>query len=141
MALCALLTVSAPAQGATTKAGLSKACAAKDGTLRLLAKRAKCRKGEKAISLWIGGAPAGAKGDTGTAGEPGAAGPAGATGASGSPDTDQQVLAKLLGVDGSGSGLDADLLDGLSASAFQRGGRPRRAPPARSSPGSGRTAT
>jgi hypothetical protein len=31
----------------------------------------------------------------------------------GSPDTPQQVLNKLLQVDGSGSGLDSDLIDGI----------------------------
>src|SRR5215207_70768 len=45
-------------------------------------------------------------------------GPAGATGAqgpegpSGSPDTPARVLEKLSGVDGAGSGLDADRVDG-----------------------------
>jgi hypothetical protein len=47
-------------------------------------------------------------------GVPGATGAAGATGPSGSPDTPAQVLTKLLTVDGAGSGLDADSLDGLS---------------------------
>ena len=35
-------------------------------------------------------------------------------GGGGSPDTAAQVLAKLLTVDGAGSGLDADLLDGMT---------------------------
>jgi hypothetical protein len=54
-------------------------------------------------------------------GDPGVAGPQGPVGIqgpAGSPDTAQQVLAKLLGVDGIGSGLDADQLDGQSASSF-----------------------
>jgi hypothetical protein len=61
----------------------------------------------------------------GPAGPPGAdgadstvPGPAGPPGASGSPDTAAQVLAKLVTVDGAGSGLDADLLDGLNSTAF-----------------------
>ena len=74
--------------------------------------------------------PTGAKGDTGAAGPTGPQGPSGLTGATGapgpqgpagadgSPDTAAQVLAKLVSVDGSGSGLDADLLDGSHASAF-----------------------
>jgi hypothetical protein len=50
---------------------------------------------------------------SGNQGSPGAQGPAG------SPDTASEVLAKLLTVDGPGSGLDADRLDGLPVSAFQ----------------------
>ncbi len=68
--------------------------------------------------------PAGAKGDTGpqgAKGDPGAKGEQGNTGASGSPDTPQQVLDKLATVDGAGSGLDADLFDGLASTAFMRG--------------------
>lgn len=45
----------------------------------------------------------------------GATGPQGATGPAGSPDTPQQVLGKLEQVDGSGSGLDADTLDGVNS--------------------------
>ncbi len=74
----------------------------------------------------------GAKGDTGATGPTGPQGPAGPTGATGptgpqgpagadgSPDTAAQVRAKLVTVDGSGSGIDADLLDGSHASAFAR---------------------
>lgn len=68
--------------------------------------------------------PTGPTGSTGPAGPPGPTGPTGATGPtgptgpSGSPDTAAQVLAKLVTVDGSGSGLDADLLDGKQASSF-----------------------
>jgi hypothetical protein len=46
---------------------------------------------------------------------------AGAGGGSGG-EAGTQILSKLLGVDGSGSKLDADLLDGLGATAFQRRG-------------------
>jgi microcystin-dependent protein len=46
-------------------------------------------------------------------------GPAGPPGADGSPDTAAQVLAKLVSVDGSGSGLDADSLDGMQAADIQ----------------------
>jgi hypothetical protein len=41
-----------------------------------------------------------------------------AGGGGGSPDTPAQILAKLITVDGVGSGLDADLLDGQSSAAF-----------------------
>ena len=61
--------------------------------------------------------PAGPTGPTGTTGPQGSQGPAGTDG---SPDTAAQVLAKLVTVDGPGSGLDADKLDGNQASAFAR---------------------
>lgn len=62
--------------------------------------------------------PTGATGLKGDTGATGATGPQGPAGADGSPDTAAQVLAKLVTVDGAGSGLDADLLDGLQASSF-----------------------
>ena len=67
--------------------------------------------------------PAGADGATGAtglrgpAGTDGTNGTDGADGADGSPDTPAQVLSKLLGVDGDGSGLVADQVDGVDASA------------------------
>ena len=64
--------------------------------------------------------PAGAKGDTGAKGAKGAKGDKGDAGQSGSPDGAADVLAKLLTVDGPGSGLDADLLGGLPASGYQQ---------------------
>ena len=64
----------------------------------------------------------GSVGPPGPVGPPGAdstvPGPPGPPGASGSPDTAAQVLAKLITVDGTGSGLDADLLDGKDSTAF-----------------------
>ncbi|WP_375568358.1 tail fiber domain-containing protein [Seohaeicola saemankumensis] len=60
-------------------------------------------------------------GQTGPQGVQGPAGPTGVqgpAGADGSPDSAAQILAKLVTVDGAGSGLDADLLDGIQASAF-----------------------
>ncbi|CRK76346.1 MULTISPECIES: tail fiber domain-containing protein [Roseobacteraceae] len=62
----------------------------------------------------------GATGPAGPTGATGATGPQGPAGADGSPDTAAQVRAKLVTVDGSGSGIDADLLDGNHASAFAR---------------------
>jgi len=59
--------------------------------------------------------PAGAVGADGEAGPQGADGP---EGPAGSPDTAEQVLAKLITVDGIGSGLDADTLDGHDSSYF-----------------------
>lgn len=58
---------------------------------------------------------AGATGPQGPQGDPGPAGP---TGPAGSPDTAAQVLAKLITVDGAGSNLDADLLDGQSGAYY-----------------------
>jgi hypothetical protein len=55
---------------------------------------------------------------TGIQGPPGQVGPAGPAGPAGSPDTPAQVLGKLSEVDGDGSGLDADSLDGRGADQF-----------------------
>lgn len=54
----------------------------------------------------------------GIQGPPGERGPQGEQGPAGSPDTGQQILDKLAPVDGPGSGLDADTLDGTQASGF-----------------------
>src|SRR5436853_1328790 len=59
------------------------------------------------------------KGNKGAQGVPG---PQGAQGPAGSPDTPAQVLGKLVQVDGAGSGLDADKLDGLSSANFLKVG-------------------
>lgn len=64
--------------------------------------------------------PTGARGLTGATGATGPVGPQGPAGANGSPDTAAQVRDKLKTVDGSGSGIDADRLDGLHASSFAR---------------------
>lgn len=77
--------------------------------------------------------PAGPIGETGPAGPAGPAGPPGPKGDPGlkgdkgekgdpgdpgSPDTPLQILNKLTTVDGTGSGLDASLLDGNDSTAF-----------------------
>jgi hypothetical protein len=62
--------------------------------------------------------PEGPMGATGPEGPAGERGPQGLPGTNGSPDTPQQVLDKLKQVDGTGSGLEADALDGLGASGF-----------------------
>ena len=83
---------------------------------------------------WVGDptglrGPAGAQGPQGPAGPAGAAGPqgpqgpqgpAGNAGADGSSDTPGQIRAKLIQVDGAGSGVDADLLDGVDSTRFMR---------------------
>ena len=53
-------------------------------------------------------------GEDGEPGEDGQDGQDGDDGNDGSPDTGQQILGKLAPVDGAGSGLDADAVDGLS---------------------------
>ena len=80
---------------------------------------------------WVG-EPVGLRGPRGPEGERGEQGPqgiqgpkgdkgdAGAEGQQGSPDTPQQVRDKLLQVDGTGSSIDADVLDGVSSGSFLR---------------------
>jgi hypothetical protein len=63
----------------------------------------------------------GATGSQGVRGATGLTGARGATGLQGSPDTAAQVRAKLLTVDGAGSGIDADLLDGLDSADVVKG--------------------
>lgn len=60
----------------------------------------------------------GAQGPQGASGPAGPIGPQGATGPAGSADQPADVLSKLLTVDGAGSGLDADTLDGISSAAL-----------------------
>lgn len=60
----------------------------------------------------------GDKGDKGDRGEQGIQGPAGTNGRDGTTDTPSQVLDKLRNVDGQGSNLDADLLDGHDSTYF-----------------------
>ncbi len=62
----------------------------------------------------------GIEGPQGVAGADGIEGPQGISGPAGSADTGAQILLKLSGVDGIGSGLDADMLDGMSAGSFLR---------------------
>ena len=86
--------------------------------------------GEEVINAsgeWVGDPVGlrGAQGVAGVAGPQGPAGPAGAAGGqgeAGSPDTPAQVRDKLLQADGAGSGVDADLLDGIDSAAFVRVG-------------------
>jgi hypothetical protein len=60
----------------------------------------------------------GPAGPQGPQGPDGPAGPAGPAGQDGSPDTPAEVLAKLLGVDGPGSGISADFLDGIDSATL-----------------------
>ena len=61
-------------------------------------------------------------GERGPAGPAGPRGEQGDPGADGSPDTAQQVLDKLLTVDGTSSGLDADTVQGIDPEEFSRRG-------------------
>ena len=91
----------------------------KNGTIQtvdLSAKAKRALKGNRGLR-----GPRGLVGAQGPAGSPGAEGPRGATGVqgpAGSPDTPQQVLDKAKQADGTGSGLEADLLDGVDSSGF-----------------------
>ncbi|MEE2787908.1 MAG: collagen-like protein, partial [Myxococcota bacterium] len=78
---------------------------------------------------WVGEStglrgPKGDKGDQGeqgiqgVKGDKGDKGDAGDEGQQGSPDTPQQVRDKLLQADGTGSNIDADLIDGISSGSF-----------------------
>lgn len=145
--VAAAVVVAAPAaQAAPVPSRLYACVTPKLRTLNLTTKDAACDAGQKKITWRVEGvrgkdgdkgdkgAPGtkgdkgdkgdrgdvgsqGAKGDTGAKGENGAAG---ATGSAGSADSAQDVLAKLLTVDGAGSGLDADLLGGLPAAQWQK---------------------
>lgn len=71
---------------------------------------------------WVGD-PTGLRGPEGAVGPQGPEGPEGPrgpAGGNGSPDTPAEVRAKLVQVDGAGSGIDADALDGLNADRFMR---------------------
>lgn len=109
------------------------------GELRIVSAKTTCKRTERKLgwgepdqptSAASGPAgpsgPQGAPGSPGTPGAPGPQGPAGPQGepgpqgpaGSGSPDTPQEILQKLWTVDGSGSGLDASLLDGHNSTYF-----------------------
>src|SRR3954462_5270208 len=83
--------------------GTISGCVAKKGkhkgTLRVVKPGARCRRVEAAIAF-------------NQRGQAGASGQKGPPGSPGSPDTPSQVLEKLKQVDGDGSALDSDLLDG-----------------------------
>lgn len=63
----------------------------------------------------------GPPGPAGPAGEQGPQGTQGVQGPAGSPDTPEQVRGKLVQVDGSGSGIDADQIDGVNSDLLARG--------------------
>lgn len=103
----------------------------KKGQLRIVPAAAKCRKGERRLT-WASASgaaapatgpagPAGPAGQPGPKGDPGPQGDQGDqgdAGPAGAAETPSSLLSKLLTVDGTGSGLDASLLDGLDSSFF-----------------------
>ena len=98
--------------------GKIKACIKKrapnKGALRAINHNKRCTRRERTLTWNQKGSP-GAQGDPGPQG---AAGRNGAQGPAGSPDSGSAILGKLAPVDGSGSGLDADALDGRPSADF-----------------------
>ena len=95
------------------------------GTVKILKSGGTCKKARQTPLDWNKEGLQGATGPTGTTGPAGPAGPAGPTGpegpaGAGSPDTPQQVLDKIVQVDGQGSGLDSSFLDGIDSTGFLR---------------------
>ena len=116
--------MSGPPATPTTIDACVKKKGKKKGQLRIVPASTTCKSSERRLT-WssAGGAtgqtgPAGPKGDKGPKGDAGPKGDQGAPGTSGSADTPGQILSKLSTVDGSGSGLDASLLDGHDSSYF-----------------------
>lgn len=143
--LAALILLQAPSADAAKRPIRLYACVTQAyKTLNLTTKAARCPSGERKISWTTGGAARGAGGSKGARGLRGVAGTAGATGAvgatgatgvtgatgatgergpvgpAGSADTPDDVLAKLLQVDGPGSGLDSEYFGGLAVDVFQK---------------------
>jgi hypothetical protein len=87
------------------------------GAVRVISHSAKCSKSETTLS-WSQRGPAGAQGLQGQPGEQGPQGAQGTASTNGSPDSGSAILSKLAGVDGAGSGLDADVLDGRPSADF-----------------------
>lgn len=131
-ALVATSLVAAPTASAATPPKRIYACVTEAfQTLNLTSKAARCPAGQTKVSWSVDGArgeggkpgPRGVRGPQGPNGSNGPAGPVGPqgpTGPAGSADTPPEILAKLITVDGPGSGLDADLFGGLPTSAYQQ---------------------
>jgi hypothetical protein len=113
--LVTLGVAAAVAAGATAIAaipgpdGTIKACIKKrapnKGALRAIDHNKRCSRRERTLT-WS------------QKGTPGAQGQQGPQGSAGSPDSGSDILGKLAPVDGSGSGLDADALDGRPSADF-----------------------
>jgi hypothetical protein len=113
--------VSGPSSAAPTIDACVKKAGKKKGQLRIVSPSATCKRSERKLT-WTAGAgaqgPTGPAGPAGPKGDQGPQGIQGAPGTSGSADTPLQILQKLATVDGSGSGLDASLLDGHDSAYF-----------------------
>ncbi|MDO8185299.1 collagen-like protein [Conexibacter sp. JD483] len=142
----ALAFAPAAADAASAPRRLYACVTSEYNTLNLTTKNARCPSDQFKISWDVSGragqrGPRGARGTPGRIGAPGRdgatgpqgpagavgpqgavgpIGPVGPAGREGSPDTPAQILAKLLTVDGPGSGLDAEFLDGNAASFYQQ---------------------
>jgi hypothetical protein len=113
---------------AQTAAATIDACVKKSGKkkgqLRIVSPSTTCKNSETKLTWASGAGPAGPAGPGGPAGPAGPKGDQGAQGIQGAPgpagaaETPQTILSKLSTVDGSGSGLDASLLDGHDSSYF-----------------------
>src|SRR5262249_30346378 len=140
------ITLPAQADGATQPRRIYACVTEQFNTLNLTTKDRRCPSGQTKVSWSVSGSsgqpgprgaggpagpggargapaatgPAGAAGTPGARGAPGPQGERGPPGAQGSPDTPEQVLDKLLTVDGPTSGIDAQFLAGQAADAFQQ---------------------
>ena len=103
--------------------GCIKKRAPNKGAIRVIDHNRRCSSRETALGWNQKGSP-GTQGEQGAPGQQGGQGLQGPQGANGSPDTGADILGKLAPVDGSGSGLDADSLDGRPSGDFL----PARAP-------------
>ena len=118
LALC--LLVAAPASGAKLvgKDGKVYACyktkGKAKGSVRLVAKKGKCRKGEKKVAWNAVGQP-GAPGETGSGGNPGEGGAPGATGTAGLEKQVSALSSKVNALEGILKGITNTDLTGLLA--------------------------
>jgi len=118
VALC--LLVAAPASGAPLigKDGKVYACyktkGKAKGSVRLVAKKGKCRKGERKASWNAAGQP-GAAGETGSGGNPGDGGAPGATGTAGLEKQVSALSSKVSALEGILKGITNTDLTGLLA--------------------------
>jgi hypothetical protein len=105
----------------TAQAGTVVTCVKAKGGLRI-SKTRHCSKHERRLVLLKAPPVAGPQGPMGPQGATGPRGATGPQGPAGSPDSPNEILAKLVQVDGVGSGLDTDLLGGFPAASYQRRG-------------------
>jgi hypothetical protein len=121
VALCAALSTDAGAAKLVGKDGKVYACykakGKSKGAVRLVAKKGKCKRGEKKISWNVGGpaGEAGQGGESGSSGESGAAGEAGSAGVKGLEGRVQALTTKVTSLEGILSGITNSDLTGLLA--------------------------